>query len=363
MLSHHMTSISVLLCAAAVTGSPQNESNVPSHRRPKIGLFNWVRFQNEPCMSENGFSGVCFTSAECSLLGGKSSGTCAQGFGVCCQVTKTCGETIRSNNTYFVDPSYTGGGLGMKAGSYCSVTVEKVNPNVCQLRLDMERFDIVGPNTFPISGECTYDTFSVTGQDASSPVPVICGINHGQHMYVNVGQPGASVQLRMSLAPKSTQRAWKIRVTQIPCNSPRQAPSGCLQYHEEPTGIISSFNYDIGTFEERGYPNNLHYSICFRRATGTCRVRFSNEGPFGVGAEPVVAGRGVAVNQCQAFQLGSQMQSDFLRLGLLAYCGNRFPPAYETDDTGVMLAVFVSAGTHSPLHRGFRLRYTLVACS
>ena len=33
-------------------------------------------------------------------VSGTSSGTCASGFGVCCVVSKTCGESSSTNNTY-----------------------------------------------------------------------------------------------------------------------------------------------------------------------------------------------------------------------------------------------------------------------
>ena len=45
--------------------------------------FQIVRFVNGPC---NGGTknGTCFTSAECSAVGGTNAGSCANGFGVCC---------------------------------------------------------------------------------------------------------------------------------------------------------------------------------------------------------------------------------------------------------------------------------------
>ena len=41
--------------------------------------------QNEACdAGSSSRNGTCYTSAECTALGGASSGTCASGYGVCC---------------------------------------------------------------------------------------------------------------------------------------------------------------------------------------------------------------------------------------------------------------------------------------
>ncbi|KAM7298790.1 hypothetical protein ISCGN_019359 [Ixodes scapularis] len=145
-----------------------------------VGFFNWVQFSNEPCDVGDGLRGVCFTSAECSLYAGRVLGSCAQGYGVCCQVARTCGQVITFNNSYFVDPTWIGGTV--PNGGHCSVVVRTgTHVRVCQLKLDLERFDIVGPEVFGHSGGCTHDSFAVTGQDSNGAVPVICGVNHGQH--------------------------------------------------------------------------------------------------------------------------------------------------------------------------------------
>ena len=53
------------------------------------------------------------------------------------------------------------------------------------LRLDFELFDIIGPSDAPpeaMGGSCLADTFVVTQTPAlNSNVPVICGLNTGQH--------------------------------------------------------------------------------------------------------------------------------------------------------------------------------------
>jgi len=49
-----------------------------------LNLITWVRFTNDECAATTGDNGTCFTSSECTDLGGKAAGTCASGFGVCC---------------------------------------------------------------------------------------------------------------------------------------------------------------------------------------------------------------------------------------------------------------------------------------
>ncbi|KAL1441899.1 hypothetical protein MTO96_008215 [Rhipicephalus appendiculatus] len=263
----------------------------------------------------NGFSGICLTSSECNLHGGVTNGRCAQGYGVCCQVSRTCGEIITRNNSYFVDPASVGGSLTPGPnGVLCSVTVYKVDPAVCQLRLNMERFDIIGPDVSHTSGVCSHDAFHVS------------------------------------------------------------APSGCVQYHEDPTGAISSFNYGSDSTQagsgsgrlERGYPNFSRYSICFRLAAGACSLRLAKDGPFGVYADPAPGnvldpGRPVT-NRCEEFRFRSPLQADFLMLGVQPFCGDDFPDSLEMVDTGAMIITFVANGTHRPEYAGFRLRYQMVPC-
>ncbi|KAH6924266.1 hypothetical protein HPB50_014535 [Hyalomma asiaticum] len=355
----------------------RNEEYSTSHRSPRWGFFNWIEFANEPCVSRNGFSGVCLTSSECNFHGGVANGRCAQGYGVCCQVSRSCGEMVTRNNSYFVDPASVGGSLTPGPnGVLCSVTVYKADPTVCQLRLNMERFDVIGPDVSPVSGVCSHDAFHVSGQDENSVVPLICGVNNGQHVYVSVSQSNGPVRLSMFLAPNATHRNWRIRVIQLACGSQRLAPSGCLQYHEDPTGLISSFNYGSDSTSagsgsgrmERGYPNFSRYSICFRLAAGTCSLRLAKDGPFGVYAEPAqgyipeVGRKRMVTNRCEEFGFRSPLQADFLMLGVQPFCGDDFPDSLEMVDTGAVLITFVANGTHRPEYAGFRLRYQMVPC-
>lgn len=49
-----------------------------------LSLFTIVRFKNDACPATTGGNGTCYSSSDCSRLGGNISGVCASGFGVCC---------------------------------------------------------------------------------------------------------------------------------------------------------------------------------------------------------------------------------------------------------------------------------------
>ena len=66
-------------------GGLQNSLQIKSPKTPKfLNLITWVKFDNTECAATSGDNGTCFTSNECSEIGGTADGTCATGFGVCC---------------------------------------------------------------------------------------------------------------------------------------------------------------------------------------------------------------------------------------------------------------------------------------
>jgi hypothetical protein len=228
-------------------------------------------------------------------------------------VTKvvSCGSKTSDVQFEFLSPLYPDQ-LPNKTAQ-CDLTVShNCESPICQLRLDF--IDLrLGP---PTMGDCNGDQFIVR---ANEPLPVLCGNNSGQHIYVDVrGRSETNLNLlTMPIFPKpvgvhnesdsartivewlhevSPERGWKILVTQIPCNcqdsslpdSP--APTGCLQYHTGITGTISSFNFHgtIMNYEPcyfgnettcgapiwTGHLNSLDYSTCIRSAPGYCGIAF-----------------------------------------------------------------------------------------
>ncbi|ROT79904.1 hypothetical protein C7M84_001382 [Penaeus vannamei] len=101
--------------------------------------------------------GTCLPSTDCSSTGGVSSGSCAKSFGTCCIAQRTCSQSTSYNNTYFVNPGYTGSDTGTGA---CMLTVNRVNNNICQVRLDFLDLELEQPDA---DGNCNVDFLTVTG--------------------------------------------------------------------------------------------------------------------------------------------------------------------------------------------------------
>merc|ERR1719225_1842890 len=114
-----------------------DESKPVETRNGKVlPVFQVVRFPNDPCVISGGSkNGTCYTAEECSNKGGTNAGSCASGFGVCCTFTLGCGGSSSENCTYF-DSATT-----VATGS-CKAKICPCNDNICQMRLDFNRFII-----------------------------------------------------------------------------------------------------------------------------------------------------------------------------------------------------------------------------
>lgn len=223
----------------------------------------------------------------------------------------TCGDRIQESQFLFQSLDYPSP-IPNETNS-CGVTVDHDCENpVCQLRLDLIDFDLSQPDL----GDCNRDQFIVR---ADEPLPVLCGKNSGQHLFVDVrGRKETDINLLTSptypkpvgmgvnqdmewLDELTGDRKWNIRVTQIPCDCSERpdvpemepAPAGCLQHFRGIAGKISSFNYDgiirnlepcyAGINNEvncndtifTGHLNNLDYTICIAPETGYCGIAYS----------------------------------------------------------------------------------------
>lgn len=246
------------------TNNNQNLKRSSMRDQRLLPLFTVVRFDNNLCLGNTGENGTCISPAECVQRRGVNNGICANGYGVCCFVTVTCGQSTIDNNTYFVNNNYPSSIDGTES---CQVTVLKSNPDICQFRLDFDQFMIRGPET--INNLCTYDQFIVSG---GNPVPPICGNNNGNHMYVDVGT-GQTNPITLSFVTSGTgfDRSWKVRISQIPCSTIYRAEEGCLQYYTGVSGQIKSFNYDTVNGLQL---SNQDYSICIRMERNFCGIQY-----------------------------------------------------------------------------------------
>merc|ERR1711884_116654 len=114
----------IFSCFAMIYGSTKSGK--------AISVFNIVKFANDVCNGTDNKYGTCYTEDECEDKGGKASGSCAEGYGVCCTFTAGCGDTISENSTYFESNG---------------ASVGACNTKVCQMRLDFTTFQISGPST------------------------------------------------------------------------------------------------------------------------------------------------------------------------------------------------------------------------
>nr|XP_053656107.1 uncharacterized protein LOC128704914 [Cherax quadricarinatus] len=167
--------------------------------------------------------GTCMSSYQCTTSGGVSKGTCVKGLAVCCLITRTCKATSSLNNTHFVNPSASNTELGA-----CTLTINHMNDNICQMRLDFISLELSQPDT---NGNCATDFLAVTG--GVSDVPMICGSNSGQHIYYDVDPKGGPVKVtidRLIISLKTN--TWNIKITQIACNSRYrgEASSACIRF-------------------------------------------------------------------------------------------------------------------------------------
>ena len=102
---------------------------------------------------------------------------------------------------------------------------------------------------FPILIHFSADNaVGTTKSPASNTVypPIICGVNTGQHMYLDAGRSStANMAITNTFSTTSFSRYWSIKISQIECDSPAAPPeSTCLQYFTGATGIVKSFNFD-----------------------------------------------------------------------------------------------------------------------
>merc|ERR1739844_583562 len=253
-------------------------------RDSKLSVFQVVKFANGICAGSSR-NGTCYTAAECSNIGGSKDGTCADGFGVCCIVILTTSGSSSVNNTYI----YKASGTTYSSGDH-KYTICPCSDNICRIRFEFISFTISSPNTgfgtiyaastigtYPVGnsaniGDCVTDTFFINSPYGRS-TPTICGVNTGQHMYVDTTD-GECVDAHYGLGGgTSSTRALDIRVSQFVCGDEMGGPTGCLQYYTSSSGKIRSFNFpDLTPSAAIGYKyvhlSRQHYKACIRKNLG-----------------------------------------------------------------------------------------------
>ena len=225
-----------------------------------FNMFSVVNFPNDECTGSS-TKGVCVAGSECAARGGIILGSCASGFGSCCAIYKTdcTSSDFQFNLTYITNPGYPS--FYTTAGT-CKYTLTKTSSDICRIRLDFVDAQLASPDT---KGACTTDYF--TGTQVTGPtIPPICGANAGHHIYLDAGgSSSSSATFSAVLTGTTTNRQWRILVSQIECSSRSLAPQGCLQYLTGWYGTVKSFNYDTSsTYEHltsQGQPSKVKHEI------------------------------------------------------------------------------------------------------
>jgi len=249
-----------------------------------IGIFNIVKFDNDVCDTGNQMNGTCYTAEECTNRNGVASGSCAEGYGVCCVITLTCGATTRENCTYLSQTATNTPDTDSDSSQSCTYNICPVTASVRRIRLEMEQFDIEGPfapdltgnaagsfGTGNSIGQCLGDSFVAASGVGSSPV--ICGTNTGQHMVLDTDGSMCVTAIFNFRSGGNQQRSYRIHVLQFGEFNDMGGPMGCLQYYTGEMGTVNSFNWNgIATSVHLA---NQNYNVCVRRRVDACRICWS----------------------------------------------------------------------------------------
>jgi len=274
---------------------------LPRHEKA-IGIFNVVRFPNNVCdTGGNGnMNGTCYTAEECTARDGVASGSCADGYGVCCVITLSCGDTTTENCTYLnQDASNTPATDDGDENLSCTYTICPATTSIRRIRLELSSFQIADPfqpaedgsaanqdDASSSIGHCVTDRLNVIGVGAA--IPTICGFNTGQHMVVDTDGTEC-VKAIFSFAPGGgTSRNYRIHVLQFDQFNDMGGPAGCLQYFTGQMGMVNTFNWNgIGASTHLA---NQNYQVCIRQRIDACRICWAPVNA--VGMEGTIAVKG-----------------------------------------------------------------------
>jgi len=267
--------------SSSVLGEAETNTQELETRKEKlVSVFQVVKFKNAFCKGSTK-NGTCFTSAECTNLNGLSSGSCADGFGVCCIFTVKIAGSSSQNNSYITEDNT------LAAGSH-KYTVCPCNDNICRIKFDFHSFQLAAPdsgygfvtNAAPAAvgavavGQCLIDVFSISSPSGRNS-PQICGFNGNQHMFLDAaGTECLTVNADIGTGTSGVTRKLDIRVTQYTCGDEMGGPAGCLQYYTNPVGKVRSFGFPDSAHNAAiaaGHAyhfHNQHYKICIRQALG-----------------------------------------------------------------------------------------------
>lgn len=274
-------------------------------RDEKIFSFlNLVKIPNDVCAGTSR-NGTCYLADECTERGGVASGTCGQGYGVCCVIELSCGGKSSDNNTHLIQSAKSTFTADERS---CDYKICPQATDVTRIRFDFEVFvlnapalatavaaAVLTPAYLGTVGRCLTDSFALDGS------PEICGTNTGQHMIVDSdGMNCVAVMFNIG-SNTDVSRSWTIVATQYRAGEEDMSmagPSGCLQYFTATTGSIKSFNFpdvdvdDEAVIADATHLANQRYDICIRRNTGNCQICYWPADPIAAGGVAAAADQG-----------------------------------------------------------------------
>merc|ERR1719281_2026455 len=228
-------------------------------------------------------NGTCYTADECTSRDGVASGSCAEGYGVCCIITVSCGGSTSENCTYLSQAASTTPNTDSDdLNQQCSYSICPRTSTVNRIRLDLMMFMIAGPtepgsldgaatNTELMNnavGQCTGDTFQAGNS------PVICGANDGQHMIVD-SDGSSCVTALFTFGAGTVNRRYTIHVIQYELTNEMGGPPGCLQFFTGATGLVQTFNWQTATTSV--HLASQSYDVCVRKMIGMCVICWAPE--------------------------------------------------------------------------------------
>jgi len=295
-----------------------------------IGIFNVVKFPNNVCNADNtNMNGTCYTAEECESRDGTASGSCADGYGVCCIITVACGGTTAENCTYLQQEASNSPRFDSDTlNTQCSYKICPQTSSVNRIKLELRTFTIAPPGV-PTAldgtaagtdfmntniGQCMDDTFSAGNS------PIICGANSGQHMIVDTdGESCVTALFSWGLATQS--RSYTIHVIQYESTNEMGGPPGCLQFFTGATGLVQTFNWQTTTTST--HLANQNYDVCVRKMIDRCVICWS----------PEVTGDDNTMGTFGVNNGGFSMNGDALSAAGVAKCGGRAVAATDPTDS------------------------------
>jgi len=273
--------IFIFLCCPFLGSAFETERDQKS-----FSLFSVLKWKNTACqaVSDDTLQGVCVTAQECDDKGGDKDGNCAAGFGACCVLTlsgtaNSPGGTVTENCTFIQNVDYPSAEVNTRTYDYM---VTKCSSEICQVRLDFLVANFAQP--VAATGSCAGDDRDriLLNAGGNDPDRTLCGDLTGQHVYMDVSPANTqaatiTVTADADAAAGGTKN-WRIKVSQIECDSEYRAPDGCFQYFFENVNTIMTFNYDGATARanaDGGVLSGLDYRICIRKNDGMCSIEYT----------------------------------------------------------------------------------------